>query len=190
LRKLAHLVHVPEGTVGVEQEFVPNLYVKRQASVGLEAVDGDRILESDLLRWLLLMAGKMPHLLLLARENLPPEAFSVSACRQIYSAFLEKSGEEKPCDLLELAADLEDAEGQALLSELLKKKVNREKAEEHLRETIRQILTRNWMHQREEVRMKIAGGGCSDEELTELLKQFDELKRRPPQINEAPCPTT
>jgi DNA primase len=38
------------------------------------------------------------------------------------------------------------------------------------------------MKAREAIRMRIQSGQCSDEELTLLAKQFDDLKRSPPAI--------
>ena len=45
-------------------------------------------------------------------------------------------------------------------------------------ETIQAILDRNWILQREEVKMKIQSGQCSDEEAMSLAAQFNSLKRR------------
>ena len=54
LRKLAHLLQVSESSLLLEQNHTPNLYIKKGANIGLQAIDPDRILELDLLRWLLL----------------------------------------------------------------------------------------------------------------------------------------
>jgi DNA primase len=182
LRKLAHLTHVPENIVGVGREHVPNMYIKKQASVGLQSIDPDRILESDLLRWLLLVGGSLPWLVEVARENLPAEEFHVRVCRDIYQAFMENTNKEHTCDLLQLASVLDDAEGQLVLGELLQKKVNKDKAEEFFIETVQKILNRNWMEKREEIKIKIHSGKYEDAAVLELVKQFDELKREPPKV--------
>lgn len=182
LRKLAQLTHVPENIVGVGQEHVPNMYIKKQASVGLQAVDPDRVLEADLLRWLLLMGASVPAMVETARKNLDPEAFHVTVCRHIYQTFMDNTNKEHTCDLLELISNMDDVEGQIVLAELLQKKVNKEKAQEYFIETIQRILNRNWMEKREDIKMKIQSGRCSDNEVLALVKEFDVLKKAAPQV--------
>lgn len=182
LRKLAQLTHVPESIVGVGQEHIQSVYIKKQASVGLHNVDPDRILESDLIRWILLLGGSKPELIELARANLIPEDFRVTVCRHIYQTFMENTNHSHTCDLLELVSRLDDVEGQLVLSELLQKKVNKEKADLHFTETIQKILSRNWMERREDIKMKIQSGNCTDDEALDLVRQFDDLKRNPPQV--------
>lgn len=182
LRKLAHMMKVPEDFIGVGREQIPNVYIKKSASVGAQTIDPDRILETDLLRWLLLLGQEQTQLIELVRSNLKKEAFHVSICQKIYQTYEENYLHQRSCDLLSLAIDLDDVEGQLVLSDLVQKKVNKERATEHLIETIQKILDRNWMEKREAIRMRIQSGQCSDEQATELAKQFDELKRNPPRV--------
>lgn len=182
LRKLAQLTHVPEEMIGVGQEHIPNVYIKKSASIGQMVVDADRILETDFLRWLLLMGDTQPQLVELARQHLPIEALRSDLCRQIYETFLNHFDQKRPCDFLSLVIDVEDSEAQVLLAELMQKKINRDRSEQHLVETIQKMLERNWMEKREEIRRKIQSGQCSDEEALQLAKEFDQLKRNPPKI--------
>lgn len=184
LRKLAHLAHVPESTIGVGQEHLPNLYIKKSAIAGVQSIDADRILEFDVLRWLLLMGNTQPGLMEIANNNLKPEDFKVAICRSIYSFHLECHEEKRPCDLLSIATVIDDAEIQPAISEILLVKVNKERAELHLVEAIQKILDRNWMEAREQIRIKIIDGQCSDEEALILTKQFEDLKRNPPKLKE------
>ncbi len=39
------------------------------------------------------------------------------------------------------------------------------------------------MHQREEIKLKIYSGTCSEAEVLELARKFDDLKRARPQVN-------
>lgn len=183
LRKLAYLIKVPENIVGVGQEYVPNIYIKKTASVGQQTIDPDRIMESDFLRWLLLTGETNPRFIEIARENVKPEYLHVTVCRQVYLTYLNNFEQKNTCDLLTLAIDLDDAEGQLLLSDLLQKKVNKDRSEPQFIETIQKILDRNWMEERETIRMKIQSGQCSDEEAFELVKKFDELKKMAPKVN-------
>lgn len=183
LRKLAHLTRVPEAMVGVGQEYVPNIYIKKTGTLGISTIDPDKIMESDFLRWILLEGLEKPRFMQNAMKNLKPEELHHPLCRSLYEACIE-SVSQGILDLLTIVSHLENAEGQALMSELLDQKlVNREKAEEHFNNAIQKILDRNWMEKREEVKMKIHSAQCSEEEVLELVKQFDELKRCPPKID-------
>lgn len=181
LRKLAQLTKVPEEIVGVGQEHLKNIYLKKSASVGQQVIDPDRIIESDLLRWLVLMGDTAPHFITLAKEHLKVEEFKVDVCRQAYQSYLTCYQEGKPLDLLSMIASM-NTDAQNYFSELFQKKVNRERSEQHFLESIQKILDRNWMEAREVIKMKLQSGNCSDEEALDLVKEFDELKRNPPNI--------
>ena len=161
---------------------MPNVYIKRSASVGSLTIDPDRILETDLLRWLLLLGQEQTRLIDLVRANLKKEDFHVSICQKIFEVYRKNYENRRPCDLLSLAIDLDDAEGQLVLSDLVQKKVNKEKAQQQLIETIQKILDRNWMEKREDIKIRIQSGQCTDEQASELAKQFDDLKRNPPRV--------
>jgi len=182
LRKLAHLTQVPEHMVGQIQEMTPNIYIKKSAVAGIENIDSDRILETDLLRWLILAKEKGKRYLASAQKYLKAEDLHSPVCRQIYSAYLNKVSNGVPCELLELIIEIESPEAQVVLSELTHKKVNAEKADLHFTETLQRILERNWMKKREEVKMRIQSGQCDDEEALALVKQFDEIRKNPPKV--------
>jgi DNA primase len=183
LRKLARLTQVPESMVGEPEENTPQIYIKRSASVTFAEIDPDRILEADLLRWLFLMGESCPELLSLAEQNLRPEHFRLNASRVLFDKYFAAAKENKPRDLLSLAIDLNAAEPQLFLAEVLQKKVNRERALPCFIETIQKILERHWMLQREEIKLKIYSGKCSEEEVLALAKRFDELKRERPYVS-------
>jgi DNA primase len=182
LRKLAHILKVPEEIVGVGKDHLPNIYIKRSASVGHQSIDPDRILETDLLRWLLLFGQELNRLVEIVRENLKKEDFRISICQKIFEVYKENYENQRPCDLLSLAIDLDDAEGQFVLSDLIQKRINKERAEQLLIETVQKMLDRNWMLKREDIKIKVQSGSCSDDEASLLIQQFDELKRNPPKI--------
>lgn len=182
LRKLALLMKVPEDIVGVGQDFLQNIYIKKSASIGTQSIDPDRILETDLLRWLLLLGEEQSKLVNLVKSNLEMKDFRVQVCQKIYQVYIENYENQRACDLLSLAIDLDDAESQLVMSDLLQKKVNKERAEQQVQETIKKMLDRNWMYKREEIRLKIQSGQCSEDEVNELARQFDDLKRHPPTV--------
>lgn len=181
LRKLARLTGAPESIVGGPEENAPQVFIKRQASVSFSEIDPDRILEADLLRWLFLMGESCPALLSIAEANLTPEHFRVPSARSLYEKYISASRENKPRDLLTLAIDLEQAQQQLFLGEILQKRVNRERAVACFIETVQKLLERHWMHQREEIKLKIYSGKCSEAEVLDLARQFDLIKRERPQ---------
>ena len=182
LRKLARLTHTPDAIIGAPEENVPQIFIKRSASVTFSEIDPDRILDADLLRWLLLMGEASPELIKIAQANLKPEHFRSSVGHILYEKYMVAATEGKPRDLLSLAIDLEKPEQQLFLAEVLQKKVNREKATVLFIETVQRILERYWMHMREEIKLKIYSGQCSEPEVLALARKFDELKRQRPQV--------
>ena len=175
LRRLAYLTKVPEKLVGVGQEYVPQILVRKTANAGSFVVDPDRILESDLLRWLLMSGGDSKRFIDIAKEHITPADFLIPICRKVYQHCLEKP------DLLSLA--ISDSEIQDFLNDLSKKMINKERAEKHFIEVIQSILDRNWMRRCEDVRIKIISGRNSDEEASELLRQFSQMKKEKPSIS-------
>jgi DNA primase len=175
LRKLAQLTSVPESVVGVGAS--QNHFFKRHGQAGRATIDPDRILEADLLRWLVLHQEE--KLVEIARRNVTAEFFSHPTCKKIYTQLIESKG---PCDLISLGALLETDDEQSFLSELVQKKVNPHKAEAGLIEAIERLLTRKWMEEREAIKTKIQSGGCSEEEVLALAKAFDAIKKNAPKV--------
>ena len=183
LRKLAKLARVPEKLIGVGEEFMRrDIFVKRQGSVSDVVIDPDRVLETDLLRWLFLMGDSNLRLLSLIKANVQPKHFQIPLCRRLFSIYSESLEKWQKTDLLQLANNLESAEEQLLFSEIIQKKVNTQKAEEGVIEAVTKLLQRYWMEQREKIRIQIQSGRCSEEEILELAKQFDLIKTQPPKV--------
>jgi len=185
LRKLAFLTQTPENMIGVGQDFIPNIHIKKTASIGLQTIEPDRIVETDFLRWLLLMGDSKEHFIDIAIRNLGPEDLQTNICRHIYSTYLSLHDQKLSKNLLDITIQSEDPEGQSFITELLQKKVNKDKAESLYIEAIQRILDRNWMEQREAIKRQIQSGSCSDDEAESLLKKFDELKRNQPKVKES-----
>jgi DNA primase len=179
LRKLAQLLEVPEHLIQEEKTFQDEVFIKKSDSITQQHVDPHRILEGDFLRWLLLFGAK-DALSSIALLNLRPEDLKVPICKKLYEIYCKEIQDNKHCDLLSLGMQLDAVEGQLFLSEILQRKVNGEKAKEGCIYTIQKILERNWLQEREEIKMKIHSGKCSEEEVFALAKRFDELKKQPP----------
>ena len=83
---------------------------------------------------------------------------------------------------MSLASYFEKPEEQQILSDIMEKKVNFQKAIESVETTIFEILKRQWMEEREEIKTKLLSGTCTEEESLELAKQFDSLSKKQPVI--------
>ncbi len=128
------------------------------------------------------MGESCPNLIAIAEANLKPDHFRLAASRSLFEKYLAAAKENKPRDLLTLAIDLEQAEQQLFMAEILQKRVNREKAVSCFIETVQRMLERHWMHQREGIKLKIYSGTCSEAEVLELARQFDQIKKARPQV--------
>jgi len=181
LRKLAGLTSIPELMIGVEG--APKVMIKRKDHISpLADIDPDRVLETDLLRWLLVMGESVPKLVEIAKLNLSAEHFRTPVCKRLFAEYMQRYQQKSPCDFLSLAISLNESEDQLFLSEVLQKKINRDKAIEHLIKSIKKILERKWMEEREVIKNRIQSASLSDEEALALARTFDEIKKRPPAV--------
>ena len=174
LKKLSVVAEVPENILKIEP--LPDLFIQKSDHVSFERVNPDRILETDLLRWLFLAAPTHPTLIDLVKANIQEQHFRIPAARDLYNAFMQA-----PSDLLGLAACLQE-EQQQLLTEIMQRKINIQKAEEGCRETLRKMLMRSWTAEKEAIRLRIHSSYLSDEEALELARQFDALKNQIPTL--------
>jgi DNA primase len=182
LRKLAEISLVPEAALGIGLISLPDLFIKKSGSLKIQEIDPNRILEGDFIRWLVFAAAQHPQLAAIAKANISTGHLCIPGAARLYEEFLKTSQENRTCDLLTLGACLETEEDQKLLSEIMQRKVNLAKAEEGFKETVRKILVRHWMEDREAIRLKLQSGAFTDDEAFELAKQFDVLKKKIPEV--------
>ncbi len=183
LKKLALLADVPEKMLGVGQDLLPpEVHIKKSSRVSVMEVDPDRILETDLLRWLFLGGQTVPKLVEITQKNILAEYFKTPLCKKLFSFYMDAFALGKPLDMFSIAIHLQQAEEQQLLQEILQKKIHLQKAEQHVVNTIEKLLQRRWMEEREIIRMKIYSATCTDEEALTLAKQFDLIKSNPPVV--------
>jgi DNA primase len=178
LKRLSEIAQIPETALGINEIALPELLVRRSEKVAFDQINPDLILEADFLRWLFLAGPHCPQIFKLAQINISLDHFRIPAARKLYDALLKNSS----VDFLSLASTLESEEEQQLLSDIMQRKINMQKAEEGCKETIRKMLLRSWMEQREAIRIKIHSTFLTDEEALELAKQFDALKSRIPEV--------
>ncbi|HSX04160.1 MAG TPA: DNA primase [Rhabdochlamydiaceae bacterium] len=182
LKKLAQQTLVPETVIGVNPEMASPLQIQKTEKAGRSEIDADRILESDLLRWLLLCGREEKKLVEIAKLNLTLDHFQNPLCKQLFAFYLECDAKNEPCDLISFGNVLQKEEDQSLLYELVERKVNLKRAEEGLIEVVQRIIVREWMQKREEIKATMNSGNCTEEQLSELVKAFDALKKNQPQV--------
>jgi DNA primase len=176
LKKLARLAGIPEETMAIETR---SPFVKRQTLM-LPTVNPDRVLEQDLLRWMLFSADKIERVLKIIRTNLSSDQLKIPECQKLFEIFLGLAAEERT-NWLSIAGYIEKPEEQQILDEVWQRKVNPLKAEEGVIVTIRQILLRNWMEKKEQITLKIQNE-TEEEVIRFSLQQIDELNKSPPEV--------
>ncbi len=175
LKKLAQITHTPEMLLDIPAAPARLTYAPRSKAVeDALAIDADKVLEADLLRWLLLIGEGNPALLPMAKNYLKSEHFYTQVGRNLFVQYMEQPEQR---DLLSLATDPEQ---QRFMQEILEKRVNRERAVAGFTDAAQRILDRYWLREREKIQREMASGKYSEEQLLELAKQFGAIAR--PQI--------
>ena len=174
LKRVAQLLQLPLEALQVTPFFF------RERDISSSTIDPNRILETDLLRWLYLKSSDR-SIVELVQKNLSVEDLQVPICRKFFSFFFQEENLTFSGDLLSLAIQCNDAEIQDFFNELLEKRVNLIRAKEGIAEIIEKILVRNWMKKREEVKRSIESTEEEKEKLT-LLQEYDFLTKTPPKL--------
>lgn len=180
LKSLAHLAQVPEEMIGVERTHSRNYIVRKTANAGLLEIDPDRILESDLLRWMLFGVEKRDALGLIKRY-LTPQDFYTPVYRELFQQFCALTIDGGWPDLLTLITSVADSS--EAIDEILKKRVDKYHEKQSILETLQRMVTRRWMQECETIRLKIQSGTCNNEEAVTLTKQFSEYKKGAPKVS-------
>ena len=175
LQKLADLLKLPPHVI--QGSSMPQVTFHHQGRIQQDYVDADKILETDLLRLLFLSGQLAPKLIDVARRNVLPETLKIPTCRRLYELALAGNA-----DLLSCAGGLEKEDEGALVAEMMQRKINLDKAEALLQSTLKRILERNWLEERERIKLALHSGSLSEDEAYALAKQFDALKRQVPQV--------
>lgn len=116
-------------------------------------------------------------------ENLDESDFTSSECREIYSIFrvLKRLNNEANFEDLKDVVDLKKYK--SLFEEMRHKHLpDADIQDGWLKDTVKRIVERNWMKRRENIRRLIQNGKRSDDEVTELMKEFNHLIRNPPKV--------
>lgn len=183
LRKLAMITKTPESMMGIDSLPPSSFFIKKSSSLKKESdVNFDEVLETDFLRWLYLKGKDNQKLIELSKMNIDVNHFKIIICKDMYQKYMQSYENKQSLDLLSFAEILDDKE-QLFLTEMMKKRIDREKAEEKFLETIQRILDRNWLEERERIKLKIQNAMITEDEALLLAKKFDELKRNKPKVS-------
>jgi DNA primase len=180
LIKLSELLNLPPEVIHMGS--VPSLLVKKEGRTSKEYVDADKILEIDLIRLLMFSQQASKEIALLCKKNLKTDQLKIGSCKKLYDLVINTILEQGHIDLLSFGAALEKEEEEEVIVEIMKRKINPLKALESAKLAVKKILDRNWLEEREHIRQKIHSGALSEEEALELAKQFDELKKKQPEL--------
>lgn len=183
LRKLAHLLQVPLEMVTSSVVSGNQYLVRKSATADVLEINPDRILEGDLLRWLLIAGDKSLDHFLLVRKNLNPDDLRDPICRSLLLAIeAAVSDGLQNWTMMDLVSRTQDERVQELFDSIASKRIQRDRPEELLRETIQKILERNWMQRCEELDLRLRSGQLSEEESFVLIQEYGRLRKNVPQV--------
>lgn len=179
IKKLAVLANLPESMIRRHAEGRTFIAISTTAPAGVFKIDPHLILESDFLQGLLLLSGKGADHLKMASINISPDFFINPFCQRLYQKLQGNSA--SAFNMLAFTLSLEN-DLQGFLQEVLAKKADFDSAEEAFLESMQKLLDRDWMEKREFVRTKMQNGNLKEEEAFQLLKEFEDIKKKDPKI--------
>ena len=184
LKKLSFLLQVPQEMLGIG---MVRQTVQKQRRGGEELIQSvhvnyDRILEGDLIRWLILLNGEETSEIAFVYSLIKEDDFKIKPAQQLFKSLLLAHTKHELVDLLSLASFVEELDTQEFVDEIFEKKVPKEKGELFWKETLQKLMDRNWMEKRERIRREIQSGQHSEEKVLDLAKEFDLLKKNTPNV--------
>lgn len=167
-RKIAQLLALPESII--LKKNIASERVKHNI-----AVNANQILESDILRWLILCGLEDDRLFPLVKTNLSQKDFLDSACRKVYNYLCLSLERREAFDCLSCATVI-NLESWEVFDIILHRKVQKEKVHFHLKEAIQKILDRNWLLSLRKIQRRLCEENLSEEEQIALLKQIKVVR--------------
>ncbi|WP_194843613.1 DNA primase [Candidatus Clavichlamydia salmonicola] len=179
LKKLGSLMDVPHTMLGINEVSLPEYQkIKRHAFLndkGKELqIDPNRILETDVIRWLI-FSGNSENKIFFSTiiHYLKEEHFWVSECKELFIQCKTMLLNSQNIDLFSFAGFVNDL---SVLDEIMNKKINLDKPDKGFIESLQKLIDRQWIKDREDVKMAIQSGRRSEEDTWKLVKRFDELR--------------
>lgn len=183
LKKLAELINIPSQVLGI-REGAPPMARSPISKPNLNFnINPGRILETDLLRWLILCCEKTPDVVFICEKNIKEEDLKDSDCKSVYRAFFHSKHQRQATDILSLAIDIEEESAQTLLEEIYQKSIPQDRAFDGMQGTIQKILDRNWLEEKEAIKRAIHEGSQDQDEIFRLIKAYNQLNQHPPSLS-------
>jgi DNA primase len=167
-KKIAEIFHIPLDFIEAKEE----LKNEEPLENNKEVVDFDLILEGDLVRWLI-VAHELTREI--ALKNLEQKDLFHPEMQKLYELLIEKKG-----DLMGVLSSPDSIKLQPFIDKVLSKKIAIERAEVLMIETVRKILERNWLKERETIIKKMQENSHDEALLEQLAKSFDLIKQKRP----------
>ncbi len=181
LKRLAWLTKVPESVLLTPQKTVQKRRARQEVE-GLEkkSIEPERAMERELIASLLQLSQRpdWKEILPRVRTAIRPEDLRIKAAGQILRAMLRP--DESAPTLSSLISAASDEDTTRLLGEIGEKAPASDRAAGQCQESLTAIVRRNWMMQREQIKLKIQSGTLSDERAMELARELSELIQHPP----------
>lgn len=177
LKQLARLLHVPEEMVGVTGAPSPKIVKEK-----IEPLDATRVLELDLLRWLIIYGAEKKEFASIAKANLTPDHFQTEICRKMFTTYLNLAEGERQPDILSLMIDADESQAELLFEEIMHKRINPKRASEQFAATVQKLMDRKWLSDREKIQNQLSELGKGEEEILLLAKTFDTLGKNRPKL--------
>ncbi len=174
LKKVANLFNLPEETLCRER---PNI---GKVSITQPQINFDQIIETDLIRWLYVRSNDQ-ELVNIIQMNLNENSFIVPICRKFFLFFLNQKNVLRTCDILALSMQMNDEEMQNFFNDLMRKKIDLNKAKQNVIETIEKILNRNWKLELKKIDQNIKLN-LSPNKSSILTQQFASLTKNLPKV--------
>jgi len=181
-KRLSQILQIPHNILNPDAATEENTPIKQTASLHDTDVDPIKVLEYDILRWLLLSSKEDRKLILLIFANLQKEDFKLTITRDLFIFIEQHFRRHDFISCVTVGQEVESTETKLTIAEILQKKINPDRKEEGIKDTLQKILERNWLLEREKIKIQIQQGGKRDEEIMDLAKQFDDLKSNPPKL--------
>ncbi len=182
LKELARILKVPEAMINPTSSPIQTTKLEKTPSPTKEAINVDRILECDLIRWLLLMKkSNQEEILKIVEANVTEPMFRDPVCQKLFRQLLPSIRVKDKIDMFDIAEILNKDE-EDIIDHIVKKRVNIDRAKEGVITAIEKILERGWMIEREQIKGLIQRGDAPEEEILALAKRFDQLKKDKPKV--------
>jgi len=181
LRQLASLTQVPEKLLNIGEKPILTTSLPPSLPSPIAGGDAGLMLELDIVRHLVIGFDD-PELAECLSKNLSEDDFASEQVRKLFSKATDLLKQGERVDFVSLASLLDTEKGGKIVQTLVGRRQRAEKPLPFVKELIYKLKMRNWLQEREAVRLKMEQAEVDEKELMSLAKEFDELMRSPPSM--------